>query len=179
MLDVSGYMKKWYVIQVLAGYEDRIRADLLKSIEEQGLNEQFGDILVPSAKAKQSYGKDEIEEQYLFPGYMLVQLEAAQATIRLVAQTPRITRFLGGKDPVPLSDREIERILAQIRGDVIVAVEKHSFDMGSEVEISEGPFGGFMGIIDTIDEEHEKLTVMVSIFGRMTPVELTFDQVKR
>ncbi len=172
-------MKKWYVIQVLAGYEDRIKADLLKSVEERGLEEQFGDVLVPAAKTKQQFGGDEPEEQYLFPGYMLVQMEPVQAMIRLVAQTPRITRFLGGRDPVPLSDKEIERILGQIRGDVIVAVEKHTFDTGSEVEIKDGPFGGFMGIIETIDEEHEKLTVMVSIFGRMTPVELTFDQVKR
>ena len=177
MLDVS--MKKWYVIQVLAGYEDRIKADLEKRIEEKGLKEQFGDILVPSAKAKTSLGQEELAAQYLFPGYMLVEMEPVQETIRLVSQTPRISRFLGGKDPMPLSDKEMDRILAQIRGEVVVTVEKHTFDPGSEVEIKDGPFAGFMGIIESLDEEHEKLTVMVSIFGRMTPVELTFDQVKR
>lgn len=177
MLDAS--MKKWFVVQVLAGYEDRIKAELLKRIEERGLEQEFGEILVPSAKAKQSFGQEVAEEQYLFPGYMLVQMEPGQTTARLVTQTPRITRFLGGKDPVPISEKEIERILAQIRGEVIVSTEKHTFDTGSEVEIKDGPFAGFMGIIETIDEEHEKLTVMVSIFGRMTPVELTFDQVKR
>ncbi len=176
---ISQYMKKWYVIQVLAGYEDRIRADIFRRIEEKGLEDKFGDILVPAAKAKQSYGAVTEEEQYLFPGYMLVEMESEQQTVRLVSQTPRITRFLGGRDPAPLSDKEIERILAQIRGEVVVSVEKHIFDMGSEVEISDGPFSGFMGIIDAIDDEHEKLTVMVSIFGRMTPVELTFEQVKR
>jgi transcriptional antiterminator NusG len=171
-------MKKWYVIQVLAGYEDRIKADLRKSIEERGLEEEFGEILVPSAKAKPSFGQ-EIEEQYLFPGYMLVEMEPKQETLRLVSQTPRISRFLGGKDPVPLTDREMERILAQIRGEVLVAVEKHEFESGSEIEIVGGPFAGWDGIIESIDEEHEKLTVMVNIFGRMTPVELTFDQIKR
>ncbi len=172
-------MKKWYVIQVLAGYEDRIKADIEKRIQERGLEDQFGDILVPSAKAKQQFGQEEPELQYLFPGYMLVQMEPAQATTRLIAQTPRVTRFLGGKEPMPLSEKEMERILAQIRGEVVVSVEKHTFDTGSEVEIQDGPFAGFVGIIEAIDEEHEKLTVMVSIFGRMTPVELTFDQVKR
>jgi len=176
---IERFMKKWFVVQVLAGYEDRIRMDLLKSIQEQGLQDKFGEILIPAAKAKPTYGADQIDDQQLFPGYMLVEMEQEQTTIRLVSKTPRISRFLGGKDPSPLSEKEIERILAQIRGEVIVSVEKHTFDAGSEVEIHDGPFAGFMGIIDSIDEEHEKLTVMVSIFGRMTPVELTFDQVKR
>ncbi len=173
-------MKKWYVIQVLAGYEDRIRADILKSIEEKGLQDKFGDILIPSAKAKApSEDAKRPEEEYLFPGYMLVELEPVTEALRLVSQTPRISRFLGGKDPVPLSAVEMERVLAQVRGEVIVSREKHAFETGSETEIVDGPFAGFVGIIDTIDEEHEKLTVMVSIFGRMTPVELAFDQVKR
>lgn len=173
-------MKKWYVIQVLAGYEDRIRADLLKTIEEKGLQGMFGDILIPSAKSKASFEEVKSpEELYLFPGYMLVELEPAQAALRLVSQTPRVSRFLGGKEPLALSPVEMERVLAQVRGEVIVSREKHSFETGSEIEITDGPFGGFVGIIETIDEEHEKLTVMVSIFGRMTPVELAFDQVKR
>ena len=171
-------MKKWYVIQVLAGYEDRIQKDLMKRIEEKGLQEKFGEILMPSAKAKQSFAA-EAEDQQLFPGYMLIEMEPEQQTIQLVSKTARVTRFLGGREPVPLSEKEMERILAQIRGEVLVSVQKHTFDMGSEVEIQEGPFSGFMGIIDAIDEEHDKLTVMVSIFGRMTPVELAFDQVKR
>ena len=178
-MEIEHFMKKWFVVQVLAGYEDRIRTDLLKSITDQGLQDKFGEILIPAAKAKPTYGAAPIDDQQLFPGYMLVEMEPQQSTIRLVAKTPRVTRFLGGKDPAPLSNKEIERILAQIRGEVIVSAEKHTFDSGSEVEIQDGPFAGFMGIIDTIDEEHEKLTVMVSIFGRMTPVELAFDQVKR
>jgi transcriptional antiterminator NusG len=173
-------MKKWYVIQVLAGYEDRIRADLLKSIEEKGLQDKFGEILIPSAKAKSSFEEAQNpEEQYLFPGYMLVELEPVQESLRLVTQTPRVSRFLGGKDPLALSPSEIDRVLAQVRGEVIVSREKHAFEVGRETEITDGPFSGFVGIIETIDDVHEKLTVMVSIFGRMTPVELAFDQVKR
>jgi transcription termination/antitermination protein NusG len=173
-------MKKWYVIQVLAGYENIIRADVLKRIEEKGLQDKFGEILMPSAKTKHFFETaDQIEDQHLFPGYMLIEMESEPQTIRLVNTTPRVSRFLGGQHPVPLSEKEMSRILAQMRGEVVVATEKHAFEVGREVEIKEGPFAGFMGIIETIDEEHDKLTVMVSIFGRMTPVELTFDQVKR
>lgn len=172
-------MKKWYVIQILAGYEKVIKADLQKRIEEKSLQDLFGEILIPSAKAKQYFSsEDVVEDQQLFPGYMLVEMESTPATVRLVMTTPRVSRFLGGKDPVALSEKEVQRILAQMRGEVIVSTEKHAFEVGREVEIAEGPFAGFVGIIDSIQEDNEKLTVMVSIFGRMTPVELTFDQVK-
>ena len=173
-------MKKWYVVQVLAGYENIIKADLLKRIEEKGLQELFGEILIPSAKTKHYFeAVDDIKDQHLFPGYMLVEMNAIPEAIRLVATTPRISRFLGGKEPVPLYDKEMSRILAQMRGEVVVSTTKHAFETGKEVEITDGPFAGFVGIIESINDENEKLTVMVSIFGRMTPVELSFDQVKR
>ena len=89
-------------------------------------------------------------------------------------------KFLGGKDPVPLSRKEIDRILSQMKGEIAVGVEKQElFTIGSEIEISDGPFASFVGVVDSVDMENEKLTVMVSIFGRMTPVELGFNQVKR
>lgn len=172
-------MKRWYVVQVFAGYENIVKADLQKRIEEESLQDLFGDILIPSAKMKQFFDtSDAMKDQQLFPGYMLIEMQSAPQSIRLVAQTPRVMRFLGGKEPVPLSQKEIDRVLAQVRGEMVVAGEKHEFEVGKEVEITEGPFASFVGIIDTIDEEAEKLTVMVSIFGRMTPVELNFDQVK-
>jgi len=174
------YMKKWYVVQVLAGYETIIRADLLKRIEEKNLQALFGEILIPSAKTKHFFeASDDIKDQHLFPGYMLVEMEAVPEAIRLVSTTPRVSRFLGGREPVALSEKEMTRVVAQMKGEVVVSAEKHPFEVGREVEIKEGPFAGFMGIIDSIQDENEKLTVMVSIFGRMTPVELNFDQVKR
>ncbi|MBA3954009.1 transcription termination/antitermination factor NusG [Candidatus Dependentiae bacterium] len=173
-------MKRWYVVQLYAGYENIVKADLLKRIEEKALQEFFGEVLIPSAKMKQFFNaSDSLQDQQLFPGYMLIQMEATPEAIRLVTTTPRISRFLGGRDPVPLSTKEIDRVLAQIRGEMVVSGEKHQFEVGKEVEIKEGPFASFVGIIESIYEESEKLTVMVSIFGRMTPVELTFDQVKR
>lgn len=177
---VGAIMKQWYVIQVYAGYEETVKADIAKRVEEQALEHLFGDILIPSAKMKQFFeAGDALQDQQLFPGYMLIEMEAVPQALRLIEVTPRVLRFLGGKSPVPLSQAEINRVLGQIRGDVVVATEKHSFEIGKEVEISEGAFSGFVGIIDAVDEDSEKLTVMVSIFGRMTPVELGFDQVKR
>ena len=98
---------------------------------------------------------------------------------RLVAMLPRVSRFLGGETPMALSDKEVERIFAQIEGGLAVVADKSVFTVGSEVHIASGPFVGFVGIIDKVDDEHERLSVMVSIFGRMTPVELGYDQVKK
>ncbi|MCL5436714.1 MAG: transcription termination/antitermination protein NusG [Candidatus Dependentiae bacterium] len=174
-------MKQSYVIQVQVGSEEVVKADLLRRVEEAGLGDKFGEILVPSAKVKEFFSEENEEEreQQLFPGYVLVEMEPVPEAIRLVMQMPRVVRFLGGTNPVPLSAREVERIRAQMRGEVTVSIEKSQFEVGKEVEIKSGAFAGFVGIIDAIDEENEKLTVMVSIFGRMTPVELGFDQVKR
>lgn len=173
-------MKRWYVVQVYPGYEEAVQADLSKRINYEGLEQFFGQVLVPSAKLKQmfDFSLEAKAEQQLFPGYLLIEMELVQESMRLVLSTPRVTKFLGGREPAPLSTKEIERIMSQMKGEVVVSSKKSEFVVGGEVEIADGPFAGFVGIVDKIDEESEKLTVMVSIFGRMTPVELSFDQVK-
>lgn len=172
-------MKRWYVVQVYAGYEELIKADISKRIVEKNLQDSFGEVLVPSAKIKGFFDSADAEDQQLFPGYILVEAEITPEVFRLVVGSPRVLRFLGGKEPIPLPKKEIERVLSQIKGEVLVSTERDEFVVGGEVDISEGPFSGFVGIIDRVDQESEKLTVMVSIFGRMTPVELSFSQVKR
>ena len=172
-------MKRWYVVQVYAGFEEQVKADLLKRIAQEGLQDLFGDILVPSAKMKRLFDTGDTKDQQLFPGYILVEIEVTPAALRLVTSTPRVMRFLGGKEPAPISKKEIDRILSQMKGEVIVkAAEVSEFVVGSEAEITDGPFKGFVGMVDKVDREAEKLTIMVSIFGRLTPVELRFDQVK-
>jgi transcriptional antiterminator NusG len=173
-------MKRWYVVQVYAGYEEAVKADLLKRIEEKQLQDRFGQILVPSAKLKHLFEVVDFKDQQLFPGYILIEMEVAPETVRLVTSSARVLRFLGGQhEPVPLTQKEIDRVISQIKGEISVATEKNDFVIGSEVEIAQGPFAGFVGIIDKVEKENERLTVMVSIFGRMTPVELGFDQIKR
>jgi transcriptional antiterminator NusG len=171
-------MKRWYVIQVYAGYENAVRNELLKHIKEAHLDEKFGQVLIPSIRLRQMFEGDEAKDAQLFPGYLLIEMELEPQTMKLVATSSKIIKFLGGREPVPLSSKEIDRVLSQMKGEVVVASKKSEFNVGSEAEIVEGPFAGFMGIIDRIDEENERLTVMVSIFGRMTPVELGFNQVK-
>lgn len=172
-------MKRWYVIQVYAGYEAAAKADIEKRVQESDKQDSFGEILVPSAKMKQFFATQESKDEQLFPGYMLIQMVCSPETMRLVTSSFRVIKFLGGKEPVSLSQKEVDRILSQMRGEVAVAsVDKSDFVVGSEVEIAEGPFAGFVGIIDRVDSEQERLTVMVSIFGRMTPVEIGYNQVK-
>lgn len=172
-------MKRWYVLQIYAGYEDQVKADIERQAVVQGLSDLIGKVLIPSAKMKEFFSDLESKDQRLFPGYMLVEMEKTPETLTLVASTPKVLRFLGGKDPVPLKQREVDRILASMTGEVVISSGAPEFVVGSEVEIAGGPFAGFVGIIDSVDKAAERLTVMVSIFGRLTPVELSFDQVKR
>ena len=173
-------MKRWYVVQVYAGYEEAVKADLEKRVVERGLEDYFGQILIPSAKLRQFFEAVDPKDQQLFPGYLLIEMEIAPGVIRAVTSAPRVLRFLGGTDPVPLSQKEIDRILSQMKGELTVGKAREDFiSVGSEVDIEEGPFAGFVGVVEKVDHENEKLTVMVSIFGRMTPVELGFHQIKQ
>ena len=172
-------MKRWYVIQVYAGYEDQVRSDISMRIKQEGLDEFFGDILIPSAKLKEYFTASEVKEQRLFPGYVLIEMESKPEALRLISSIPRVLKFLGGKEPAPLSKKEIDKIISSMKGEVVVPSSQPEFVENAEVEITGGPFAGFVGIIDKVDKNVEKLTVMVSIFGRLTPVELSFDQVKR
>ena len=172
-------MKRWYVVQVYTGYEDRVKADLEKRIEEEGAEELFGEVLVPKGEMISLLAGDEKEtKEKIFPGYLLINMEMVGEAHRLVATLSRVTRFLGGEQPMSLSDKEVESIFSQMEGGLSVATDKSLFIEGNEVHIIEGAFQGFSGVIDTVDEEHERVTVMVSIFGRMTPVELGYDKIK-
>ncbi len=173
-------MKRWYVVQVYAGCDEAVKTDLLKRIAERGLEEKFGEVLVPAAKLRQFFQAADAKDQQLFPGYILVEMEMIPETMRLVTSSPRVLRFLGGMEPTPIFKREIDRILSQMKGEVTVGKKQEEFiAIGSDVEIKEGPFSGFVGVVEKVDHENEKLTVMVSIFGRMTPVELGFYQIKQ
>lgn len=173
-------MKRWYVVQVYPGYEETVRLDILRRIHADGLEHLFGEILVPSAKVKHLFETIENQkDQNLFPGYLLVEMEMVPEAMQLVLAVPRAYKFLGGLQPMPVSKREIDRIKEQVSGSITVGAERVTIAVGSEVEIMEGPFAGFMGVVEKVDTENEKLTVMVSIFGRMTPVELGFHQIKQ
>ncbi|MBT4594284.1 transcription termination/antitermination protein NusG [bacterium] len=172
-------MKRWYVVQVYTGFEDTVKAEIKKRILEEGLEELFGDIVVPKGEVVERFSGSEAHSEKIFPGYLLLQMDMTGESFKLVSTAHRVTRFLGGSSPMPISEKEVDRIFSQMSGQVVVSSDRELFSAGSEVHISSGPFSGFVGIVETVDEEHERITVMVSIFGRMTPVELGFDQVKR
>jgi transcriptional antiterminator NusG len=172
-------MKRWYVVQVYTGFEDIVKTDIEKRIIEENMQDFFGQILIPTGEVVSFFSDNKTRKEKIFPGYLLIQMEMTGEAHRLIAANPRVTRFLGGESPVPLSDKEVDRIFSQMSGKLAVSEEKTPFVVGSEIHISSGPFSGFVGIVDKVDEEREKLTVMVSIFGRLTPVELGFDQVKK
>ncbi|MBM3886709.1 transcription termination/antitermination factor NusG [Candidatus Dependentiae bacterium] len=172
-------MKRWYVIQIYTGFEEIVKRDLEKRVQEDGLQDLIGQILIPASEIASLFSEGESKKEKIFPGYLLIQMEMTGDTFRMVSTTPRISRFLGGESPVSLSDREVERIFTQMSGKLSLASDRENFVAGSEIHICSGPFSGFVGIIDKVDDEKERLTVMVSIFGRMTPVELGFDQVKK
>lgn len=173
-----GKEKRWYVVQVYTGYEDSVKADLEKAIKAASAEELFGKILVPTGETSSFMDEDEPREK-IFPGYVLVEMAMVGDAFHLVSSLPRVAKFLGGNNPVPLSAREVDRIFSQMTGKIAVAPEKVPFVVGSEISIASGPFAGFVGIVENIDEERKKLTVNVSIFGRLTPVELGFDQVEK
>lgn len=174
-------MKQWYVVQVYAGHEESIKSDLLRRIKEAEAEDLFGEIFIPSAKLRKVAGgmvDAQDQHQQLFPGYVLVEMQMLPETMRLVLANSRVLRFLGGVEPVPLSAKEISQIISQSRGEITVGVDQDRFSAGAEVDIIEGPFAGFVGVVESVDVEHERLVVMVNILGRMMPVELGFNQVK-
>ncbi len=168
-------MKRWYVIQVVTGTEERVKKDLEARIAESGLQDCFGRVVIPQGIGSGSDGNKE----KIFPGYILVEMDMNGDTRKMVLDTDRVSKFLGGDNPIPLSEAEVEKIFEQIQGRIKVGGDSEKFLAGGEVHIVAGPFEGFTGIIEEVDEERERLKVMVSIFGRMTAVELGFDQVKR
>ncbi len=172
-------MKKWYVVQVYAGCEELVEKDLNIQVKQQGLEGVFGEILVPSAKVRELVPASKSKDQRLFPGYVLVEVELVPEVIRLITSSPRVLRFLGGKTPVSLSKKEVQKIRSSMDGEVVAAPVGVDWIKGNEVDILEGPFAGFVGIVEEVDKEAERVKVMVSIFGRLTPVELNFNQIKR
>jgi transcriptional antiterminator NusG len=175
-------MKHWYIVQVVSGNELKIKEEIERSVFENGLGDFFGEIIIPNAKrinAAQSSNDDGESDINLFPGYILVLIDPTVEIMHLIKSVNRVVRFLGdASSPAMLEDAEVDRIFSQIRGEVSVSVKDIIFEIGREVEIASGPFMGFSGLIQSIDDLKSKLTVVVSIFGRATPVEIFFNQVK-
>jgi len=162
--------------------ENNVSKTLTERIERAGLQAQFGRILVPSEEVVETKGgKKSISERRIFPGYVLVEMELTDDSWHLVKSTNRVSGFLGGSgnQPAPISEREVEKILAQMERGVEKPKPKVLFDVGEMIRVKEGPFADFNGNVEDVNYEKSKVRVSITIFGRATPVELDFDQVEK
>ncbi len=174
--------KRWYVVHAYSGYEKKVAGALKERVELAGLQDQFGEILVPTEEVVEIRGGQKRKsERKFFPGYVLVQMELSDDTWHLVKETPRVMGFIGGKadKPAPITDREAELILARIHDSEDAPKPKTVFEPGEVVRVIDGPFNDFNAIVEEVNYDKNRLKVAVTIFGRSTPVELDFIQVEK
>jgi len=174
--------KKWYAVHTYSGFEDNVKLALEERIVSSGLKKYFGDIIVPKEDIIEKTakgGKKKIKRKF-FPGYIFIRMNVNTDSWHLLKATPKVTGFVGDQlNPMPVDESEMGKIVAQITEGVKRPKAKIEFSKGDGVKITEGPFSGFNGIINEIKPDKSKLEVLVSIFGRATPVELDFTQVER
>ena len=172
---------KWYAVQTFSGYEARARQLLVENIRNHGLEEKFGEILVPTEEVVELRGGTKrTAQRKLMPGYMFVQMELESDTWHLVKNTQKVTGFVGDdKNPKPISEREIKKLTQQVEEGTARPTTRQVFEEGTNVRIVDGPFLNFSGTVEEVLPQKQKVRVLVSIFGRATPVELDFMQVER
>ncbi len=174
--------KRWYVVHAYSGFEKSVQRALVDRINRAGMQDVFGQILVPVEEVVEMRGGQKaISERKFFPGYVLVEMEMNDESWHLVKSTPKVTGFVGGtaNKPAPISDKEVEKIMQQMQDGVDKPRPKVLFEIGEVVRVKEGPFTDFHGSVEDANYEKSKLRVSVTIFGRATPVELDFTQVEK
>lgn len=172
--------KKWYVLRTYSGHENKVKAYIENEISQAGLIEKVSSVIVPSEKVFEvKDGKKKSRTRTFFPGYILVEAELDKATTHIILNTPSVISFVGPKNvPAPLQPAEIRRLIGKIEERKDVEVVEVPFKSGDAVKVTDGPFNNFSGFVQEVSEEKMKLKVMVSIFGRKTPIELDFSQVE-
>jgi len=171
---------KWYVVKAMSGQERKVKSNLEARVPVEELGDYVKRVLIPTENVSEvKAGKRTITSRLFFPGYILVEMELNERTYHFVRQTNGVLGFLGDKEPIPLKDDEIGSILDQIEAKKEKVKPKVMFEVGESVKVTEGPFVNFSGVINEINPDKGKLKVMVSIFGRSTPLELEYWQVER
>ncbi|MHA7881539.1 MAG: transcription termination/antitermination protein NusG [Saccharospirillum sp.] len=174
--------KRWYVVHAYSGFEKRVASALQEQVELKGMQDKFGEILVPTESVVEMRdGKKRKSERKFYPGYVLVEMEMDDATWHLVKEVPRVMGFIGGtpEKPAPLTPREADAILLRIKEGTDKPTQKTIYEPGEVVRVTDGPFADFNGTVEKVNYEKNRLQVSVSIFGRATPVELEFTQVEK
>ena len=173
---------RWYVVHAYSGYEKKVAAALQDRVALHGMEDRFGDILVPTEEVVEiKGGQKRKSERKFFPGYVLVQMDMAEGAWHLVKDTPRVMGFIGGTadKPAPITDKEAEAILRRVADGSDKPKPKTLFEPGEVVRVADGPFADFNGVVEEVNYEKSRIQVAVLIFGRSTPVELEFSQVEK
>ncbi len=172
--------KKWYAIRTYSGHENKVKAYLENEVSQAGMQDRIGDVLVPSEKVFEvKDGKKKSKTKTFFPGYILVEASLDKETTHLILNTPSVISFVGARNkPVPLHPDEVRRLIGRMDERKDVEVIEIPYRVGDPVKVIDGPFNNFSGFVQGVNEEKMKVKVMVSIFGRKTPVELDFSQVE-
>ena len=172
---------RWYVIHVYSGFEKKVSESLQQRVQAYGLQAEIGEVLIPTEDVvEMRAGKKTVSSKRFFPGYILVEMIMSDNAWHVVKNTPKVTGFVGaGSKPIPLTREEVDHILNQVTEAAEKPKPKYSFDRGDQVRINEGPFTSFNGVVDDVNIDRNTLKVMVTIFGRATPVELDFLQVEK
>jgi transcriptional antiterminator NusG len=174
--------KKWYVVHAYSGFEKQVKRSLEERVKLEGLEEQFGSILVPTEEVvEMKAGQRRKSERKFFPGYVLVEMEMNDKSWHLVRDCPKVMGFIGGKadKPAPISDSEASAILNRVEDSTEKPKPKTLFEPGEVVRVVDGPFADFNGVVEEVNYDKSRLQVAVLIFGRSTPVELEFSQVEK
>lgn len=173
---------RWYVIHAFSGYEKRVVSALEERIRLAGMEDHFGQILVPTEEVVEvREGKKRKSERKFFPGYVLVEMELDDDSWHLVKETPRVMGFIGGKadQPAPITQKEADLILQRVSASDEAPRPKTLFEPGEAVRVIDGPFNDFGGVVEEVNYDKSRLRVAVTIFGRSTPVDLEFTQVEK
>ncbi len=171
----------WYIVHVYSGFESKVKQALEERIRQHNLTAKFGDILIPTETVVEvKKGEKKAKSKKFFPGYIFIKMEITNETISLVKQTPKVTGFVGdATNPPSVSEEEVLRITQQIKEGRLKPKLEIVFDKGESVRVKEGPFANFTGVVDDVNAEKGRLKVLVSIFGRSTPIDLEFAQVEK
>ena len=173
--------KNWYIIHTYSGFERKVAESLMNRVQAYGLQEKIGQILIPTEDVMEiKGGKKVVSSKLFFPGYILVEMEMSDETWHLVRNTPKVTGFVSqGQKPTPLTDQEVNEVVHRVSTTAEKPKPKFMYERGETVKIIDGPFSNFSGSVEDVNLEKNTLKVMVTIFGRATPVELEFIQVEK
>jgi transcriptional antiterminator NusG len=173
--------QKWYIIHTYSGFEQKVSSAIMERAKARGLEHLVSEVLVPTETVEEMVkGERKLSHRKFYPGYVLVKMELTDESWHLVKDTPKVTGFIGSKDePVAIPEAEAEKIIAQMQEGVLRPKPKIKFEQGDKVQVTEGPFANFTGVVDEVRPDRGRVRVMISVFGRPTPVELEFTQLEK